>query len=353
MAENYRIDSHKLLFHPTEVSNWLKGETLFPIELEIGLSGGCNHRCIFCALDYLAYKASILDKDVIYRNLPIMSKGGVKAIIYAGEGEPMIHPDVSAIVNRTKELGIDVAMSTNGVLFTKEKAEECLRSLSWVRYSIAAATDDTYEKIHQCPKGDLKKVLRNMEDAVSVRKKGDYKTTLGAQMLLLEENKNEVILLGKIIKDLGFDYFTVKPFSQHPLSKAKRSVDYSESKEIGEKLTEIETNEFKVYFRNHSIENLQHEKEYDSCEGLNFMAHIDASGTVFPCVAHVGNERFDYGNIYNNNFDEIWNGNRAREIRKLFCGRFLKQNCRKACRNDEMNKYLNELRHPGGHVNFI
>ena len=33
--------------------------------------------------------------------------------------------------------------------------------------------------------------------------------------------------------------------------------------------------------------------------------------------------------------------------------KFIHQNCRKNCRLDEINKYLDELKHPGEHVNFI
>ena len=43
MAENIRMDSHKLIYHPDAVSRWLKGENIYPIEIEISPSGTCNH----------------------------------------------------------------------------------------------------------------------------------------------------------------------------------------------------------------------------------------------------------------------------------------------------------------------
>ena len=145
MADNIRMDSHKLNYHPKRVSEWLKGELIYPIEMEIGISGTCNHRCIFCAVDYMEYQPRMLDAGVLIRNLNILGKKGLKSIIYAGEGEPMAHPAATEIINQTKAAGIDAAVSTNGVFFTKHKLEECLSSLTWVRYSIAGATDATYE----------------------------------------------------------------------------------------------------------------------------------------------------------------------------------------------------------------
>lgn len=351
--DSIRMDSHKLLYHPCEVARWLKGELIYPIEIEIGLSGACNHRCIFCAVDYMEYKPTILDADLLLKNIKIMAKGGVKSIIYAGEGEPMVNPRAAEIIRKTKESGIDAAMSTNGVLFTKERVDEALGSLTWVRYSIAGATDETYEKIHQCKKGDLKRALDNMEYAVKVKKDNNLDTTLGAQLLLLPENRDEVVKLAKIIKEIGFDYFTVKPFSQHPSSKAKLQVDYSEAEEVRTELYQLQTDDFNIFFRSKSIENLGIEKPYHDCCGLNFMAYMDSKGEVFPCIVFMGNPDYMYGNINDKDFNEIWESDKACELRKVFTGEFIKKNCRKNCRLDEMNKYLDELRFPQAHVNFI
>lgn len=351
--QNIRMDSHKLIYHPDRVSEWLDGDLIYPVEIEIGISGACNHRCVFCAVDYMEYQPVMLDADILIKNLEIMGKKGVKSIIYAGEGEPMLHPDAPKIINKTKSAGIDVAVSTNGVLFTKSKIDECLRSLTWVRYSIAGASDETYEKIHQCKAGDLQRALDNMQHAADAKRRENLDVTLGAQLLLLPENKNEVIKLAKIIKNIGFDYFTVKPFSQHPKSKAKLNVNYDESMAISKELMRYESEDFKIYFRSQSIENLGHEKKYSRCWGLNFMSYIDAAGDIFPCIVFMGSDDFIYGNIYKNNFDSIWESERAKKIRALFDKNFIIKNCRKNCRLDEINKYLEELKHPGAHVNFI
>lgn len=353
MSDEIRIDSHKLIYHPERVAAWRRGTQIYPIEIEIGISGACNHRCIFCAVDYMDYKPIMLDAGVMARNLNIMGSKGVRSVIYAGEGEPMLNPEAEDIINTTKACGIDAAMSTNGVLFTRERLEGCLKSLTWVRYSIAGATSTTYEHIHQCRKGDLERALSNMEDAVRVKREQHLNTTLGAQLLLLPENKHEVIQLADMMRSIGFDYFTVKPFSQHPSSKAKLSVDYSESEEIGRELREHETENFRIYFRSQSIENLGMEKPYCSCEGLNFMTYIDAAGDVFPCIVFVGQPEYAYGNIYTEGFNDIWESERAVKIRNVFKGEFIKKHCRKNCRLDEINKYLDALKHPGSHVNFI
>ena len=81
MAENIRMDSHKLIYHPDVVARWQNGENIYPIEIGISPSGACNHRCIFCAVDYIGYQPAFLDKDIILQNINSMSKRGLKSEI--------------------------------------------------------------------------------------------------------------------------------------------------------------------------------------------------------------------------------------------------------------------------------
>ena len=354
MADNIRMDSHKLIFHPQRVSDWLSGKPVYPIEIEIGLSGACNHRCIFCAVDYMGYKPNFLDAQMLTKNLEILARNGLKSVIYSGEGEPLLNKNAPDIFNKTKALGIDVAMASNGVMLTKDVSEHCLQSFTWIRFSIAAVNAELYHKIQRGGKNDLDRVLQNLQDAVNIKHDRQLKVTLGAQCLLLPDNKSDVPELARTLRTIGLDYLTVKPFSQHPSSLVKREVDYSETAELAEELKQFETEDFKIYFRHQSIVNVSAtEKEYDCCYALPFMTHIDAKGDVFPCVAFVGNKELCYGNLYEHSFDEIWESERTKKIMSIFQGEFLKKNCRKACRLDEMNKYLSALKHPSGHVNFI
>ena len=49
-------------------------------------------------------------------------------------------------------------------------------------------------------------------------------------------------------------------------------------------------------------------RDYKQCLALPFWSYIDAGGTVWGCSAYLRNERFIYGNIYENTFKEIWEG---------------------------------------------
>lgn len=353
MAENIRMDSHKLIYHPDVVARWAKGENIYPIELEIGLTNACNHRCIFCAVDYTGYKPDRIDSELLIKNLEELSVKGVKSIIYAGEGEPLLHKDAPDIINRTKSLGIDAAVSTNGALLTPEISRDCLKSLTWIRFSVAGITDETYDKVQCGRPGDLAKVLFHMEEAVKVKREQDLHTTLGVQLLLLPDNKDEIVQMAKELRKIGVDYFTIKPFSQHPQSQHILQVDYKEMLELESAVKEFQTDEFKIYFRAHSMQKLEEKRCYKHCWALPFMVYIDAKGNLWPCIVFMGKDELKYGNLNQESFVSIWEGKRRREIIDYFMNMDLEKNCRELCRLDEMNRYLEELKHPGEHVNFI
>ena len=69
MSDEFRIDSHKLIFHPRRGNAWLAGDQIYPLYAEISPSGACNHRCTFCALDYMEYKPRFLDTMVLKERL--------------------------------------------------------------------------------------------------------------------------------------------------------------------------------------------------------------------------------------------------------------------------------------------
>ncbi len=353
MVKNIKMDSHKLMYHPGTVARWLSGENIYPIEIEISPSGACNHRCIFCAVDYVGYQPVFLDKDIILRDIRQMSKRGLKSVICSGEGEPLLNKDLPDIANGIKACGVDVAMSSNGALFTKDKAEECLGAFTWIRFSVASMEEKSYEKIQRGKEGDLNKVKENLADAVRIKKSKGLNTTLGVQCLLLPDNIGQLSEMARQLREIGVDYLTIKPYSQHLHSENKFEIDYADMLDLEKELKQYASEKFAIYFRANAMTKMHHEKCYKQCYGLPFMTHIDAKGNVWPCVAHIGTEELCYGNINKQTFEEIWEGNNRQKVIQQLNTLDINKVCREACRLDEINKYLNELKHPGEHVNFI
>lgn len=354
--DKFRIDSHKLIYHVPRVNSWLEGENIYPVYMEVSPIGACNHRCLYCALDFMGYRPRALDTEIFCRRLKEMGSLGVKSIMYAGEGEPFLHKDILKIIRATKSSGIDAALTTNGVLFRKDMAQRVLADCSWIKVSINAGRRQTYAGIHRTKPADFDTVMQNMAHAAKVRKAKGYKCALGMQVILLPDNYREITLLARKAKDIGMDYLVVKPYSHHPSSKTTRYKDikYSGYLRLAKGLESLNGNGFNVIFRAHTMQKWDEAKRsYKRCLALPFWAYIDAGGDVWACSVYLAKKKFSLGNIFRSKFQEVWEGKKRREFMRWAGKSFDIGSCRINCRMDAVNRYLWELKHHPEHVNFI
>lgn len=342
--DKFRIDSHKLQFHPRYVSRWLDGKdswesakSIYPLYVEVSPMGACNHRCTFCAVDYIGYKTNQLDADMLGERLHEMGKLGVKSVMFAGEGEPLLHKRINDMVLSAKTSGIDVAFTTNGVLLDKlDMLDQC----SWVKVSLNAGTKETYARIHQTKEKDWETVWASIHRAAS--RKGSC--TLGVQMVVLPDNESETRQLQSLCDDAGVDYLVLKPYSQHKFSLTRQ---YE-----GWKPVAMPQSSKRLVVREESIATT--EIPYDKCQATPYAwAYIMATGDVYSCSAYLLDERFKLGNIASQTFQEIWEGERRKENWAFVRNGLNISECRVNCRMDKVNRYLNELTQPGPHVNFV
>ena len=354
--DKYKIDSHKLVYHVSRVNDWLAGKTIYPVYMEISPAGACNHRCTFCGLDFMEYQSRLLDTALLKERLSEMGRLGLKSVMYSGEGEPFLHKEMSNLILHTKKSSIDVALTTNGVLLNESIAEKILEHVEWIKVSISAATKETYAKIHQTKPDDFDKVIKNLSNAANIIKVKSYKCTLGMQILLLPENSHEILQLAEIAQGIGMNYLVVKPYSQHLLSKTDRykEIKYSDYLYLADELKKFNTDHFSVIFRINTMKKWDEGKrDYGRCFALPFWSYIDSGGNVWGCSVYLGDERFLYGNIYQNTFQEIWEGEKRMNSLDWMEEKLNVEKCRVNCRMDEINSYLWELKNPPDHVNFI
>ena len=353
--QKIQIEGHKLMYHVDEVSRWLKGDVVAPIYVEFGLINSCNHNCVFCALDYLKSKGSAIDKDVLINNLKDMADFGVKSVMFAGEGEPLMYPHISEAIEKAKEFGLDIAITTNGALLNEEKSKSILKHLSWIKFSIDAGSKETYAKIHGCSEDDFSGLISNIKFACGYRKENNLDCRIGCQILMLEDNINEVEELILKLRDLGADYLVLKPYSQHPDSINKLGLDIKKhDKTLSDLSKKYSNDDFLVVYRKLTIIEVEkNEIDYETCYGVNFFALIDALGNVIPCNIFYEKEDYYYGNINKNTFSEIWKSEKRKEVLKKLYGKGC-TDCRKGCRLNFVNKYLYTLKNKDiEHINFI
>ena len=148
MADIYKMDGHKLMYHGERVKEWQTGKSIAPLYIDMGITQTCNIACEYC---YYAVpenkKADMIPTDALIRFLNEAAEIGTKAIGFLGDGEPMIHPGVYDAVAVGAKAGLDMSLSTNGVIMREERLPEFLKSLVWLRFNVSAASPEKFEKV--------------------------------------------------------------------------------------------------------------------------------------------------------------------------------------------------------------
>ncbi|MBF0141308.1 MAG: radical SAM protein [Magnetococcales bacterium] len=365
MSDAYKLDSHKMIYHPRRTADvleakgkWDKGCHIYPIYVELSPIGACNHRCLFCAVDYVGYHPDRLDLDIMRQRFPEMARLGVKSVNFAGEGEPMLHKAIAPMIHAAKTGGLDTSLTTNASILPHDFIDLALPCLSWLKVSINAGTAPTYAAIHRTKEGDFAKVTEHMQAMVAAKRTHHLTCVLGAQALLLPDNAHEMETLAHLCRNIGMDYLVVKPYSQHLSSGNWRyeTIDYSQFLDLGERLRRLSTPTFSLVFREHTMKKtLDTTNRYDRCYATPFLwAHIMATGVVSGCSAYLMDQRFEYGNIHHNTFEEIWQGAKRQEGMRFVSEQLDIKECRLNCRMDEVNRYLHAIATQSPpHINFI
>ena len=280
------LDSHKLSYHYDRVESWANGEKIAPVSVDMALTRACGAMCSFCyaMVQEPQERASIKTKNALDL-LDDFKEIGVRGVSLISDGESTLSKSYVPFIQHASKIGIDVGNATNGWEWEKEKIDQVLPHLKWVRFTVAAGTPESYSKIMFKGSEHTKvfdRAMSNIRYAVRLKEKLNLDVTLGIQMVLLPEFKDEIIPFSKLAVDLGVDYGVIKHCSDDEFGTL--GVDYSKYENMYEKLIEAEklSNEkTKIIVKWSKIEN-KGIPSYKRFYGPQFLLQISGSGLVAP-----------------------------------------------------------------------
>tara|TARA_X000001388_G_scaffold34576_1_gene24368 strand:- start:962 stop:2032 length:1071 start_codon:yes stop_codon:yes gene_type:complete len=351
------VDSHKLMYYPEEVAHWKKTGAATPLHVEIGPTNRCQHHCSFCSVDWITHGVVRINTEVLVRGIHSMADVGVKSIYFAGEGEPLLHPDMDKFVQAAHSRGIKTSMATNGGLLNERRLNQLLPYFAWIRFSIDAATAETHREIHKSK--DFDRVIRNMRAAAKYKKEHNLDVELGAQFIVMENNIHEMEAFADLMKDVGVDNVQFKPHHNHPKSASNPTLYSLTDNDLRQRLLDRSTDDFYVTVRSRNLEEMpeipgqSHNYCYKKCYAYNFLTLVDAKGGCYGCNIFYDQKDYSFGNIYEQTFEEIHTSGQVQKIidkvAKLNhepCGNY-------KCRPHIINEYLNRIKNPEVNDEFI
>jgi hypothetical protein len=314
------LDSHKLSYHFDRVQAWENGERIAPISIDMALTRACGAMCSFCyaMVQEPQERSNIKTKEAL-NLLDDFAEIGVKGVSLISDGESTISKAYVPFIQHAAKIGIDVGNATNGWEWEPDKIDQVLPYLTWVRFTVAGGTPAGYAKImfkNEDHTEVFDRAMSHIRYAVELKKKLNLKVTLGIQMVLMPEFKNEIIPFAKLATDLGVDYGVIKHCSDDEFGTL--GVNYAEYEDLYPLLSKAEgmSNEnTKVIIKWDKIKD-KGKPSYNRFYGPQFLLQISGSGLVAPSgmFFNARYSKLHIGNFVDERFKDIFKSNRYSKI---------------------------------------
>uniref|UniRef100_A0A7C5TG76 Radical SAM protein n=1 Tax=Ignisphaera aggregans TaxID=334771 RepID=A0A7C5TG76_9CREN len=173
-----------------------------PDELVVEVSSICNMDCLHCfrkAAQDLEPRQIDLN---LFESLVVEAlESGVKKVVFSGWGEPLIHPSIDRMVGMCKELGLSIALNTNGVLLYKF-TNLVLNYVDELFLSLDAASAKTYSSIRSAPV--FNSIIYSLKEILRVKQlRGFLKPRIIALYTVTKLNIEDIDLFLELAKGLG------------------------------------------------------------------------------------------------------------------------------------------------------
>jgi len=341
------LDGTKIGWHQDRVDSWLRGERIAPITIDMALTRACNFGCNFCYAMLQENDRSVITKDVMYDFLEDCAEIGVRGISLVSDGESTISPAFVDTVRKGSELGLSMATGTNGFVLTREKLEQVLPHLTYLRINISAGERARYAEIMGVKEHWFDRVSQNIRDMVEIKKRDNLSVTIGLQMVLMPEYEDQILPLARLGKELRPDYLVIKHCSDN--EDGDLGVDYAAYERLYDTLRKAEAmsdDEYSVVIKWSKIK-AGNSRSYQRCYGAPFMLQLSGSGLVAPC-GMLFNERykkFHIGNICEQRFKDIWASDQYWEVMNYLAspGFNAQKMCGSLCLQHKVNESLDAL----------
>ena len=181
----------------------------FPYVAVIDIANICNLRCPYCptgARRKSGRAERMIDPLRVKKMLDELDKYLISVNLY-NWGEPLLHPQIAAMVRMIHNRRIFTKISTNLNTYNREVlAELCEAGLDYLTVSCSGASQEVYEQYHR--RGNLDVVLENIRYLTAYKRKNNLRRPLiEFKYLLFRHNRQEMKAARNMATGLGVDLF--------------------------------------------------------------------------------------------------------------------------------------------------
>lgn len=301
----------------------LRGEIMPPWHFEVLPTEKCNNNCVWCKGGHRAYMVSEreLPEDLMLDLMNELADYKVDGIVrFSGmSGEPLMNRGTLPAIRRGIDLGLKIGLISNGILLD-ERTHDYLLGAFYVNTSLDASDRETFNKLKGHSGQVFDRIVDNVRNLAEFNSRNGHKSRVGVGYLVHPQNYNGIVEAAKLIGDTGADILQFKlplgPFMfsginpQDIEKQLKQAQEYSRPgfkvevmQNPQERMDELRDKGPKPYFV--------------KCYSQFLNGVVGADGNVYPCVHYYyqrGISGKAFGSLYEQNFREIWEGERRKSI---------------------------------------
>ncbi len=265
-----------------------------PVFLRINPISVCNLSCPMCSIGQ--QKLGIKPKESAPPNMTldnfrkIVTNAGdniLKALLY-DEGEPLLHPDISDMVNFLAERDTATVISTNFAMeFTDSRMKDLAQSgLSHLIVALDGSTQDIYSKYRIG--GNIDIVQDNLTRFMAVKNEN---TLVELQFIRFGYNNHQLEDIRQFGEKLGVERFSSFDSIWHPDQKKDRD---------------------------QRIWQPPKKRRRYGCFDIYAVLDVDTEGYLFPCDHGEDYGFAKLGSMLDNDLETLWNSPEMIELRSSF-----------------------------------
>lgn len=293
----------------------------------IEVTEGCNLSCSFCARDAsnINYENITIDQYQLFLD-KVLDITPLPAIAFTG-GEPLLHPKIKALIQKTIENNLKFSITTNGTITDDEVVKICKETIFFKHFIVSL--DSFNARTHNQIRGHSSAFQRTMK---FLKKLNFENIDFCINMTVDKENYLDVyntIIFSKKLGAKDISIATVKPSGRGESNLSKQELNLVsqqiiESQNLIDEKFSVWASEVTFFLYdmpNYSsfIEN----GEVGSCSFGSHSLHIKRNGDIQGCATcnlildNVYSKNFSFENFWNNN--EILKKIRIKENLSGYC----------------------------------
>jgi MoaA/NifB/PqqE/SkfB family radical SAM enzyme len=167
----------------------------------------CNLNCRSCMRQSWSEATGTMNMSTFDRLMAgLRNAPALHTVSFWGVGEPLLHPQIAAMVQATKELGVEAELITNGLLLDADKAKHLIEAgLDRLVISVDGVTPEAYAENRTG--ADLESVKENIGSLRRLRYEMHRENPeIGIEFVLMRRNLAEVRQLRNLAFELGVSF---------------------------------------------------------------------------------------------------------------------------------------------------